>query len=292
MNFDEILTYLNRFAYPVVLTGTFLFFYTILKLKVKRIELKRISSIKKRKFTDAVETTHPDSSDLKAMKAKGVEGLENRFAVINKSLPIILLFIWAALIAVPYIGRIPTVYVTIIAAISSVIVGMSLRPFLENLFAGIVISFFRSIRIGDTVIIDGHYGIIEEIAFTYSILKRWDWYRIVIPNSKLLNKEVENLTLNDKLIWSYVEFYVEPNADIAYVEKIAKEAASNSPHLSSTEPPAFWVMGMDKESIKCWVAAWADSPLDAWELRNEMRTKLIKSLQKAKIAFNCHKIQK
>lgn len=61
----------------------------ILKLKVKRIELKRISSTKKRKLIDAVETTHPDLSDLKVVKDKGVEGLENRFAVINKSLPII-----------------------------------------------------------------------------------------------------------------------------------------------------------------------------------------------------------
>lgn len=89
-----------------------------------------------------------------------------------------------------------------------------------------------------------------------------------------------------------MEFCVEPNADTTHVEKIAKKAASNSPHISSTEPPAFWVLRMDKESIKSWVAAWADSPLAAWELRNEIRTKLIKSLQKARIAFNCNKTQK
>lgn len=61
-----------------------------------------------------------------------------------------------ALIAVNYIGKIPTVYVTIIAAFPYVLSVCLLDFFFENLFAGIVISFFRSIRIGDTVIIDGH----------------------------------------------------------------------------------------------------------------------------------------
>lgn len=288
-----MLELINTYAYPISISVGFFVLYILIRLKVKGVEIRRLASIKKRFILDPVETNHPDDSkNLAQMKVKGVEGLENRFAFINKSLPVILVIIWSVLISIPYLGKIPAVYITMVAAISSVIVGVALRPFLENLFSGIVISFFRSVRIGDTVIIDNHYGLIEEIGLTYSILKRWDWYRVVIPNSQLLNKEIENLTLNDKFIWAYIEFYVEPSADITLVERFAKQAAEEAPHYKSDEPPSFWVMDMDKTAVKCWLAAWATSPMEAWELRNEMRTKLIQSLQSEKIAFNCNKISR
>lgn len=288
---QTLLEYCYQYAYPLLLTVGFFAFYCIIKLKVRGVASNRVASFKKRKISDAVDTTYPGNGNLSKIKEKGIEGLENRFAFINKSLPVILILLWAILISIPYIGKIPAVYITIIAAISSVVVGVALRPFLENLFSGIVISFFKSIRIGDTVIVDKHYGLIEEIGLTYSILKRWDWYRVIIPNSKLLNKEIENLTLNDKHIWAHVEFYVEPGADIEHVQKIATEAVKSAHNTTLPDEPSFWVMGMDKEAILCWVAAWAESPLNAWELRNEIRTSLIKGLQKAKIAFNCHKFK-
>lgn len=292
MNLQAILEHLSNLAYPISLSLGFFFLYILIKLKVKGVAVKRVASIKRRNILDAVETSHPEGENLDLLKEQGVAGLENRFAFINTSLPIILIMLWGVLVSIPYIGKIPGVYITIIAAISSVVFGMALRPFLENLFSGIVISFFKSIRIGDTVIIDGHYGMIEEIGLTYSILKRWDWYRIIIPNSALLNKEIQNLSLKDAYIWAHVEFYIEPEADITKVEQLALEAAKNSPHYTVSEAPSFWVMSMDKEAIKCWVAAWAPSPLDAWELRHEIRTRLIKSLQQVGIGFNCHKIKR
>ena len=177
------------------------------------------------------------------------------------------------------------IYIPIFAAVFSVIIGVALRPFLENLFSGVVVSFFRSIRIGDTVIVDGNYGIIEDVGLTYTILRRWDFSRIVIPNTKLLQKEIENLTMTDNFIWAYVEFNVAPDADLELVEKLAKKFASESQFNYKPDEPSFWVMGMEKDSIKCWVAGWANSPGDAWEFRNEVRTNLYKEFQKEGSAF-------
>ena len=41
-----------------------------------------------------------------------------------------------------------------------------------------------------------------------------------------------------------------------------------------------------KDTIKCWLAAWADNPSDAWELRNDLRTSLLKRFQSEKINFH------
>ncbi len=283
---------LKNYLYPISVTTLFLAGYYFFRLKIAKTKSSKLLSIKKRNISDAVETDSPLDDQEVSMKVKGISGIEERFSFISKALPLVLFFIWLVVIFIPYLGNIPTVYISILAAVASVVAGVSLRPFLENLFSGIVISFFKSIRIGDTVIIDGHYGLIEEIGLTYSVLKRWDWNRIVIPNSKLLEKEIQSLTMNDNFIWAHIEFFVSPDAEIERVELLAKEAAESSKYFNKAEEPSFWVMEMQKDTVKCWVAAWADNPSNAWELRNEMRTKLIKAFQKENIRFHQHNIAK
>ena len=41
-----------------------------------------------------------------------------------------------------------------------------------------------------------------------------------MPNSKLIQKEVQNLTLHDNHIWAHIEFYVSPDSKIEEVEKV------------------------------------------------------------------------
>ncbi len=127
---------------------------------------------------------------------------------------------------------------------------------------------------------------IEEIGLTYSIVKKWDWNRVVIPNAKLIQKEIQNLTINDQYIWAHIEFFVSPETDLEKLEAWAKECPLESKYFANTEEPTFWVMELEKDSIKCWVAAWADNPSDAWELRNDMRTNLLKRLQQERVSFH------
>ena len=280
------------YIYPIVVTALFVAIYLFFIFKIKKTEKIKLKSIKKREISDAVETDSPLDDQEKNLKEKGIHGIENRFSFISKALPLVIVIFWLIAIFAPYLGNIPTAYISLIAAIGSVIIGISLRPFLENLFSGVIVSFFKSIKIGDTVIIDEHYGLIEEIGLTYSVLKRWDWSRVVIPNSKLLQKEVQNLTMNDQFIWAYVEFYVAPNSDLEKIESIAKAAAKKSEYFSGAEEPSFWVMELQKNAIKCWVAAWADTPSDAWELRHNLLTNLVKEFHQENIQFHQHQIHR
>lgn len=276
----------NLYFFSITLGFSLIYLFT--QFKIRGEQKRRTKSLKKREIVDAVETDSPVNDSEKNLKEKGISATEDRFSFIRKAFPILLILMWGVFAFIPYIGQIPSVYISIITAIMSVIVGVSLRPFLENLFSGVVISFFKSIRIGDTVVIDDHYGLIEEIGLTYSVLKRWDWNRVVIPNAKLLQKEVQNFSMNDEYLWAYIEFYVAPDSDLELVESLAKEVAVESSYFNKIEDPAFWVMDIQKDTIKCWVAAWSDSPSDAWELRNDMRTNLVKKLQKHKIKLHQH----
>jgi hypothetical protein len=54
--------------------------------------------------------------------------------------------------------------------------------------------------------------------------------------------------------------------------------AAKCDHFSPREDPSFWIMQLDKEGTCCWLAAWADSPGEAWMLSSEMRTGLARML--------------
>lgn len=279
-------------AYTFTVTACFICLYYYFHYKVRLSESGTLKKLKKKNIQDAVETGSPVEDSISALKEKGKADIEYRFNFINRIVPVFLFIFWITLICIPFLGKLPSVYISIIVAVISVLIGVSTRPFLENLFSGVIISFFRSIRIGDTVIIDGHYGLIEEIGLTYSVLKRWDWHRIVLPNSKLLQTEIQNMSMYDQYIWAYAEFYVEPSADIALVETIALEAAESSEFNNHSEKPSFWVMSLERDAVKCWIAAWADTPGQAWELKNDLRTKILKRLQQEKIQFHEYNLAK
>ena len=97
--------------------------------------------------------------------------------------------------------------------------------------------------------------------------------------------------MNDQFIWAHIEFFVSPDSDLSVVEKISKEVAYKSDYFSQIEELSFWVMELQKDTIKCWLAAWADSPSDAWELRNDLRTDLLKELQVAGIKFHQYNLK-
>lgn len=271
---------ITSFTYPISVTLLHVAGFLLLRRYIHQTKKKRIKSIKRRDIPDAIETDSPIEDQESDLKVNALEGSEGRFNFILNVLPYMFFSLWFILISLPYLGRIPSVYVSIIAAVISVVAGFSLRPFLENLFSGIIITFFRSVKVGDTVHLEDHYGLIEEIGLIYSVIKKWNWIRVVIPNSQLLQKEILNYSLNDEYIWTHIEFSVARHVDINLVKKLAIESAKESGYLHQAEEPSMWVIELGRDSVKCWLAGWAVNAAEAWELRSEMRLNLLIKLQK------------
>lgn len=255
-----------------------------LRWLLRKTERKRHSAIREADYPAAVPTSSPHERPHKKAQEVRRKSVTFRFTIIRHllTLTIALIVVFAA--SFPFLDRIPAALFSLLIASSGVIVGIAARPFIENVIAGIVITFSRHLRIGDTVQIDEHYGTIEDITPIYTIVKSWDWRRYVIPNAHMLSKEFTSLTLGDSYRWAYVEFWVAPDADLAEVKARAIRLASECENFAPHEDPSFWVMGLEKEGIRCWLAAWADSPGDAWLLTSEMRTRLAEQLKILKIS--------
>jgi small-conductance mechanosensitive channel len=261
----------------------------IIRRNLKSVKNRGKSFISKNRFFEAVRSRAPFRS-VKKQREKALEGYEQRFSIIRRTILIIYVVIWVVILLIPFFGKISATFVSIVAAILAAVIGIAARPFLENMIAGVVITFSRQFRTGDTVLIDSQYGTVEDITITHTVIKLWDWKRLVIPNSSMLNKEMVSYTTKDSYLWAYVEFWVSYEADIFKVEEIALDAASRSLHYARAGVPRFWIMELAKEGIKCWVAAWALSPTDAWYLKIDIRKRLIQEFKKHNIKTHAYNL--
>jgi len=259
-----------------------------LQRRLNKSEIQRKKRLKRVKDFEAVTTESPLDNKIKEAREKGIENLEVRFSIIRRAILPCVFGLVLLLISFPYLKLLPATVISLMIAAATIIAGIAARPYIENLISGIVITFSRLIRIGDTVLIDDRYGTVEDISTTHTTIKIWDWRRYIIPNSSMLNKDFISYSITDQFRWVPVEFWVDYNADLELVQELAVAAAAKSSNFANYEPPQFWIMNMTKESVKCIVAAWADSPSKGWMLSSETRTELIRSLQAHGVKTHAH----
>lgn len=239
----------------------------------------RLKQVERRRRFDVIRTETPLDHPNEVALERGVESIETHFSVLRRLLVPLIVGATLVLAAIPFIAATSASSATVVAAVTAALVGLALRPFLENAFAGLVISSSRLVRIGDTVRLDDCYGTVEDITVTHTTIKAWDWRRYLVPNGRMLESTFFNYSLFDTYQWAYVEFFVAPDADLDEVARIAVEVPTRSKFFSGSEKPKFWVMRIEKDTVCCWVAAWANSASDAWALSHDIRTDLLRELR-------------
>jgi small-conductance mechanosensitive channel len=279
------------YIYILSTTVFFIFAAILLKKLVDQTEKRKIKKLEKRKNFDAVDTDSPIDDPFDEAMERGLSNIEMRFTFIKRMLYPALFTMWAAVTFVPSLGNIPKIYTSLFVGAMTVVIGVAARPFIENIFAGLTISFSNSLRVGDTVEVDGVYGTVESIDLTHSTIKVWDWRRYMVPNTRLIQKDFLNYSLHDKYIWAKIEFTVARTTNLERVEALALKAARDSKYFDRNlfESPSFWVMGLKDNYAECWLAAWAKSPVVAWDLKNDLRIRINHLLNQEGIK-SCNKI--
>jgi small-conductance mechanosensitive channel len=80
------------------------------------------------------------------------------------------------------------------AGVVSIIAGLAAQSTLANVFAGVQLAFSDAIRVDDVVIVEGEWGLIEEITLTYVVVKIWDDRRLVVPSTYFTTTPFQNWT--------------------------------------------------------------------------------------------------
>ncbi|GGQ60772.1 mechanosensitive ion channel family protein [Kitasatospora griseola] len=100
------------------------------------------------------------------------------------------------------------------AGLIGIVAGIAAQSALGNFFAGLQIAFSDTVRIGDTVVLEGQQGTVEEITLSYLVLRLWDYRRLVVPVSYFVSKPFENWTRRDPGLLAWVLLHLDHRTPI------------------------------------------------------------------------------
>jgi small-conductance mechanosensitive channel len=165
------------------------------------------------------------------------------------------------------------------AGAAGLILGLAARPVLTNLIAGIQIAITQPIRLDDVVIVEGEWGWVEEIFATYVVVRIWDWRRMVVPLSYFIEKPFQNWTRESASIIGAVFWHLDYTVPVSEARTKLEELVEKSPHWDG-HVVNLQVTDTDKDTVTLRGLMSARTSPQAWDLRCEIREKMIDWFQK------------
>lgn len=160
------------------------------------------------------------------------------------------------------------------AGIVGIIVGFAAQRTLGTILAGIQIAVTQPIRIDDVVVVEGEWGRIEEITFTYVVVRIWDLRRLVLPVSYFLEKPFENWTRVSANILGTVFLYTDYTIPVEAVREEFQRILKSSDKWDG-EVWNLVVTNASEKTVELRALMSARDSGTAWDLRCEVREKLV-----------------
>lgn len=156
----------------------------------------------------------------------------------------------------------------IVTALSALIlaVGMALQSNIANLANGVIIVATKMFKKGDWISVNGVSGGVVDINFFFTTINTSDNKRVTIPNSSIVNGEVENAGANKTRRVDFT-FSVAYETDVETVKKIILDVMkSNGKVIDNDENTPFCrLKTLGASSIDFFANCWVDKE-DYWDV--------------------------
>lgn len=160
------------------------------------------------------------------------------------------------------------------AGVIGVIAGVAAQSMLGNLFAGLQIAFGESVKIGDTVVVDGEWGTVEELSLAFLTIRIWDDRRLTMPVSYFNSRPYENWSRGGHEITATVYLHLDHATPVPELRKRLQEFLLGRADWDGR----VWslvVTDSTPTTIQVRAAMSAKDSGDAWTLRCAVREELI-----------------
>ena len=165
------------------------------------------------------------------------------------------------------------------AGIAGIIVGFAAQRSIATLLAGLQIAITQPIRLDDVVIVEGEWGRIEDITLTYVAVRIWDERRLVVPITYFIERPFQNWTRRSADILGTVFLHVDYRAPLDAIRQELDRILSESPYWDG-KVKVLQVTDAREHTMEVRALASAADASLAWDLRCEVREKLIQFLQR------------
>ncbi|MDB5946207.1 MAG: putative small-conductance mechanosensitive ion channel [Ramlibacter sp.] len=162
--------------------------------------------------------------------------------------------------------------------------GFGLQKLAANYVSGFVILFERSLRIGDTVRVDGFEGTVMDIKTRYTLIRSLTGRESIVPNEKLITERIENLSLADPRILLTSELTVGYDSDVDEVQRILVDAALASDRVLADPPPSARLARFAADGLEFMLLFWIDDPANGQlNVRSEINLRILRDFRAAGI---------
>ena len=117
--------------------------------------------------------------------------------------------------------------------------GIGSQKILNNFLSGIILLVERSIQVGDMIEVDKTQGIVKRIGLRNVHIKTCSNVDMLVPNSKFLEENVINWTLENDIVKAHISVKLGFDIDCNKVINLLTECAINHSKVLPEEPKAF-----------------------------------------------------
>ncbi len=174
------------------------------------------------------------------------------------------------------------------AGIAGVALGFAAQTSVSNLISGLFIVSEKSLRLGDTIIINGITGVVDAVSLLSVRVHTYDNQMVRIPNSSIINSLLTNNSYNSyrRLL---INVSVAYESDLAFALETLKKAPALCPTARTDPAPNAWIEAFEDSGIKLTLVIWFDNP-DFITVKNETFIAIKKVFDEAKIEIPYNKI--
>ena len=168
--------------------------------------------------------------------------------------------------------------------IAGLAIALALQPILSNIFSGISMIMDKSVRVGDLVYLDSETkGKIKKIGLRSTKIRTFDNELIIVPNSKLAESKIQNITLPEPKTRVVIPFSVAYGSDVDKVKKIVMKEIKTIKNFCKDPEPVVRFREMGESSLNFKAYFYVESFEDRFAAIDETNTKIYKTLNKNKI---------
>lgn len=159
-------------------------------------------------------------------------------------------------------------------------IGFGLQKLAANYVSGFVILAERSMRIGDSVKVDGFEGRISDIKARYTVIRSPTGRESIVPNEMLINSRVENLSLADSRVLQATQVTVAYGTDVNLVMQLLTQACEEQAKVLKDPRPFVTLTNFAADGLEFGAHYWVDEQqAGLLTLKSEINIRILQLLQ-------------
>ena len=176
--------------------------------------------------------------------------------------------------------------IALVASALSVGIGFGLQQVVQNFVSGVILLIERPVKVGDWVNVGGVEGDVRSIRVRATEIQTFDRTTLIVPNSDLITKTVQNKTLGDPRGRIQLQVSIADPAKGRQAAELITDIAKANAAVLEEPPPAAYIdslAGAGAINFNCYF--YVASPRDVYKTRSALYYAILDAFLEAKIAF-------